>query len=248
MEKKDQAASVSQDALEKALSQLNDLAKSEKDEKQDLLSKALNGDISPEDNARLLTLMQGKTAEGTTLAKSATASLQPANAPAVQQAVDVSEYLNAFHTGALTSLEAICDTIEKSSTQQHEFNLTLAKAVVQLGNLVKSLDSRIEQWGEGTSEAPKAARGQAQAQAQTQAAPLAKSFGGAAPEGEQIQKGEVLSLLEAMHVDAIQKGRNGQALCGEDLNKSIAKYEQTGRMTRPLVEEMKTFRAKRGAS
>lgn len=241
MEKDKDQAAVSQDALEKALTQLNDMAKSQKDEKQDLLQKAVTADLSADENKRLIELMSGGKNETETLAKSATSALQPANSPAVQAAVDVSEYLNAFHTGTLTSIETMADTIEKSSTQQHEFNVVLAKAVVQLATLVKSMDSRLENWGSEAVENPKAVRTQAQAQ---QAKPMQKSFAGqtAPAADDQISKGEILNLLEEMHVDSLKKGRGGQANCGEDLMKSIAKYEQTAMMSRPLVEEMKSFR------
>lgn len=242
----DNQAAVSQDALEKALTSLSNLAKSTADEKQVLLQKAMSAELSADENARLMQLMGGKGEAESTLAKSATAPLQPSASPAVQAAVDVSEYLNAFHAGALGALETLSDSIEKSNNSQHEFNVTLAKAIVQLGTLVKSLDSRLENWGGAQVESPRAALHKGQAQASKA---LQKSFGGASEAyGEDhIQKGEILALLEDMHVESLRKGMGGMATCGEDLNKSIAKYEQTGRMSRPLVEEMKAFRAKRGA-
>ena len=242
------AGVVSQDALNKALVQLNDLAKSEKDEKDELLKKAVSGDLTAEENARLISLMQGKGSEqADTLAKSATAQLQPASNPAIGQAVEVSDYLNAFHSSNLKALEVIADAIEKSDAREHDFQVVLAKAVVQIGNLVKSLSDKLDSWSEQEAAPPQGARSAAQA-TQTKPQPIQKSMAGGAPEGDRLSKAQILDTLEAMHVDSLQKGRGGQAICGEDLNKSIAKYEQTGKMTRSLVDEMQAFRAKSRAA
>lgn len=242
-ENKENQAAVSPDALEKALSKLNDLAKSSTDEKQALLQKAMNSELSGDETARLQELLGGGSAQVDTLAKSATANLQPQNSPAVAAAVDVSEYLNAFHSGQLDALSTLADTMEKSDARQSEYNILLAKAVTQIGHLVKSLDARLETWGSEAVEQPKGARTPTQAKTVMQ-----KSFAGQQGEGDQINKSEILSLLEEMHIDSLQKGRGGSAHCGEDLNKSIAKYEQTGKMTRALVDEMKAFRAKHAAA
>lgn len=233
-------AAVSQDALEKALTQLNELAKSSKDEKQELLQKAMSTELSKEENSRLIELMSGVKAPQDTLAKSVTAQLQPENVPEVQEAVDVSKYLNAFNKGTLAALSTICDTMEKSDSQQHEFNIVLAKAVSQVGQLMKSLNDKVEKWAQQPAEQPKAARTTVQAQTQT----IQKSFVG--QEQEQISKGECLNLLEEMHMTSLQKGRGGLSSCGEDLQKSIAKYEMTGSMSRPLVNELMAYRSNKG--
>jgi hypothetical protein len=244
---KDQAT-VGQDALEKALGKLSALAKSEKDEKQELLQKATSGELTSEENARLLSLLGGGQGQADSLAKSVTAGLQPSQSSAVQQAVDVSEYLNAFHSGALGALEALSDVIEKSDARRSEFEITLAKAIVQVGTLVKSLGDKLDTWSSQTTESPRAARTQTQAAVGKQAV-LAKSFVGqeGGGDGDRLSKAEILDLLESMHVDSMKKGMQGAARCGEDLNKSIAKYEQTGKMTRALVEEMQAYRASRAA-
>lgn len=233
---------VGQDALEKALTKLSELAKSEKDEKADLLSKAQSSDLSTEENARLMTLLGGGDKGQDTLAKSATAGLQPASNPAIEQAVDVSEFLKSFHAGSVGALEALADVLEKSDARQSEFNIILAKALVQTAALVKSMDTKLEAWAGQTVERPKAANTPAQA-----AQALTKSIAGNTSQENSLSKPQILDILEAMHVESLKKGLGGQATCGEDLQKSIAKYEQTGRMTRELVEEVKAYRTKRAA-
>lgn len=245
MAKDNTQAAVGEDKLEKALNKLNELAKSSADEKADLLQKAMNGELSEQENARLLTLFGGGQGQQDTLAKSATAGL--AGDPAIQQAVDVSEYLRAVHAGNMGAIEVLADSMEKSFSTQSEFNIVLAKAVTQIGGIMKSLRDEVHGWAEGTSEQPKGAQNATQAK---KAQAINKSFSGQAAaqsagqgDGDTIQKGEVLAILEEMHLDSLKKGMGGCSKSGEDLNKSIAKYEQTGKMTRQLVEEVKAFRA-----
>lgn len=241
MEKKDD---VGVDALEKALVTLETLTKSEKDEKAELFQKSMTSELSEAEKARLVTLISGGT-NVEPLAKSVTASIAQPKDPEVQAAVDVSPFLKAISTGNVEALSTLADTMEKSFAGQSEWNQAIGQAVGQIGLLVKSLRDEVHGWAEGTNERPKAA------QTVTQAQVLQKSFagnpnqGGAGQDGEHLSKSVILDTMEAMHQDSIQKGRGGLANCGEDLNKSIAKYEQTGRMTKQLVEEVKAYRAKR---
>lgn len=237
-----QAATAGVDALEKALEKLNDLAKSEKDEKNELMAKSMKEELSEEESARLITLLKGGKGEDKTLAKSATANLTPESNSAVAAAVDVSDYLNAFNTGNIGALETLADTIEKSDARNHEVQLAMAKAIVSVGNLVKSLVADVNSWASQEAAPPQGARTPAQAVQQV-AQPLNKSMAGAPPAGDVISKGEALELLDSMHQESLKKGMGGRAACGEDLNNAIAKYEMTSKMSKSLIDEMKAYRA-----
>jgi hypothetical protein len=229
-------------ALEKALNQLNEYAiqADPQAHREALLQKALNGEISDEENAALRSMLAGEDAadKPQPLAKSVGANLSPEGNDTFAKSLDVSEYLASMHQGTQTALEQLGDVIEKSDRRDHEFQVLLAKSVVQIGQQVDQLTKALDSWGEQSSS-----RGRAVTTPKEAA--LAKSFANQPPEGDRLSKSEILDTLEAMHMDSIQKGNGGMARCGEDLQQAIAKYEQTMRMSRPLIEELKTFRTSR---
>lgn len=220
---------TTEDELTKALTLLEEAGKSTDDEKQSLLSKAMDGSISQEENDRLTTLLSGRNAEPT-LSEEVTKSLQPEADERLQKSLDVSEYLDAQHKAITESISSLADHIEKSDGRQHNFNVVLAKGVRAIGELVKSVEGRLANVEAQPVGGPKAVRAPAQA-------PLAKSFAGTEG-GERLSKSQVLDVLEDMN-----KSLNGTARCGEDLVNAIAKYESTNSISRPLADELMQFKA-----
>lgn len=234
---------MTDDELQKAMDLLEDTAQSTEDERETLLQKALDDEITDEENERLRALLAGDDGEeNPSLAKSATAALQPENNEKLKKSLDVSTYLDGMYEGTMSALAELAETIEKSDTRQHNFNVVLARGVRALGILAKSLDERMEAIETQPVGNFRARRSTSQPKA------LEKSFAGKEPEGETLSKSQVLDTLEEMHVESIEKGNNGHALCGEDLNKAITKYESTRRLSRPLFEELKSWRSKKQAA
>jgi hypothetical protein len=159
----------------------------------------------------------------------------------IQKALDVSEYLDEQHSELCKALTEVADRIEKSDQRQHEFNLVQARAIVQMGSLVKAMSERLGVIESQPARQPKS-RG-------VRAAPLQKGFGGEPPPGEQLSKSEVLDTLEVMMRESVDKGGSGASAGGEDLLKAISKYEQFNAISRPLLKEVQAYRRQqRGAA
>ena len=231
------AESATESELNKALTLLEGAAQSTDDEKQTLLSKAMDGSISVEENDRLAALLGGKT-DGPTIRDEVVKSLDVESDDRLQKALDVSEYLDGLHGGIVEALGTVADQMEKSDSRQHNFNVILAKGVRAIGELVKSVETRMETIEGQPVGGPRAARSPAQV---TQ---LKKGFAGRGAEEDKLSKGEILDVLEAMNIESLEKGRDGQARCGEDLTKAVAKYESTLTISRPLLDELQQFRTK----
>lgn len=229
---------VGENDLEKALNLLGTVAQSTDDEKKELLSKAMDGTISQEENDRLTSLLSGR-AEASTIKDEVVKSLKPESDDRLQKSLDVSEYLDAQHDGLVKSLEKVADALEKSDTRQHNFNVILAKSMRALGTLAKSLDDRMAAIEAQPASAPKAMRSPAQGEG------LAKSFAGTGGQGveEKLSKSEILDTLESMNLQSMEKGRGGAANCGEDLTKAITKMESQSSISPALMAEVKQFRA-----
>jgi hypothetical protein len=221
--------------LQKALNFLEGAAQSTDDEKQALLSKAMDGSITPEENDRLAALLAGRN-NAPTMRDQVTKSMRPESDERLQKSLDVSEYLDGLHSGMVEALGMVADHIEKSDGRQHNFNVVLAKGVRAIGEMVKSVESRLANIENQPAGAPKAI------QSPAQIPHLKKSFSGNASAEGRLSKSEILDTLEAMNIESLEKGRNGMARCGEDLSKAIAKYETQMRVTKPLYDEMVAFR------
>lgn len=225
----DKSEGVTEDDLQKSLDLLDDFAKSDDavSRKEELLTKASSGDLSEDERDELFKALGGED-KADDAEEPISKSLSENNT--IQDALDVSDYLAEQHTELVKSLDAVGDEIRKSDNRRHEFNLILAKAVKDIGTLVKAVSERIGVIEDQPARAPKSVG----------AAPLQKSFGGT-PEGEQLNKSQVLGALEAMNVDAMSKGE--QKVAGEDMLHAIAKFEQTNFISPKMMDAVKAFRA-----
>jgi hypothetical protein len=176
------------------------------------------------------------------LSKSALAALDPASNETLEKSIEVSDYLKAHHGGTVEALDVLSDAIEKSQAKNDEFQLVLAKAIVQVGRSLEDLQKSIDAWGSQPAGRPRAAQTARQAATQTQTRPLEKSMGGVGGSQEgRLDRTQVMNVLEAMHQDSISKGMGGSAPCGEDLSQAITKYEQFNKMSRPLYNDVVAY-------
>lgn len=203
---------LTEDELKKSLDALESIANDQGQgtRKQALLKKALESQLSTEENTELMGLMGQKE---TSLAKSASEDLDDDD---IRKAIDVSPYLEKMHSGLEKSLEKLSTYIEKDSIRQHEFNVVMAKAVVTSGKLNLELKKALDEVLSRPVAPPKAA-GLAGAK------PLVKSFGGTA-QTDQLSKSQVMFALRGMQEEAMQKG---DSVRSSAINHQIIKYENT---------------------
>jgi hypothetical protein len=231
--------------LEKSLGKLAEFASSgdSATRKQELLSKALDsGDLEKSEREELFGLLGGATTAGAgepthseALAKSMTSN------DSVQKALDVSDYLREQHGELVKSLGVLADYQEQSDSRQHEFNLVLAKAVSDTGQMVKAMSERLGVIASQPARGPKSKMAPGQV--------LQKSFGGETqPEGEQLDKSQVLDALDTMHVDSLSKGMDGRSAGGEDILRAIAKYENSNMLSKSMLVEVQSHRQKQATA
>lgn len=221
--------SLTADDLDKSLDQLEALASTESSRREDLLSKAQRGMLGDDERQELIQILESGGGElAASLQKSYTDN------QALQDAIDVSDYLAANHQELIKSQTMLADAIEQGNTAQTEFNLILAKAVADVGRLVKSMSERLGVFEAQPARAPKS-RG-------IPVNDMQKSFGGQPAPGESMSKSMVLDTLEAMHEDSLSKGMGGN-VGGEDLMHAIAKYESTNFISPALMDRVRHFRA-----
>lgn len=232
--------------LTKALDQLTNLVKGNDpaSRKEELLQKSLQGgELEAEERAELMNLIGGGEEDGggESLSKSATASLDPEDDETIAKSIEVSEYLRVHHKGTVDGLSVLADTLEKAQAQTNEFNLTLAKAIVQVGRGLEEFQKSVESWSSQPLSSGRAARNPKQAKAQA----IQKSFAGTAPEGSKLSKSQVMDLMESMN----RRSESGLSPSGEDMTQAIAKYESSGRMSKSLYNDLQSFVAQqRGAA
>lgn len=233
---------VTEDDLQKSLDRLADMATDgdTPSRKADLLSRAQSGEeLTKGERDELFHLLGGGDVEpqggaGDDVAKGMR------NNETIQKALDVSEYLDEQHNELCKALSAVADRLEQSDQRQHEFNLVQARAIVQMGELVKSMSERLGVVESQPARAPKS-RG-------IRPTPLQKGFVGEPPPDQQLSKSDVLDALESMMHESLQKGGSGASERGEDLLKAISKYEQFNTISRPLLHEVQTFRSRQHAA
>lgn len=225
--------------LLKTLSEIEDLYKAEDpmERRNQLLQKAQEGDLTAEEHEELLRSLRGETGDDgdATFTESLTKGF--AENEGLQKALDVSEYLDEQHGELVKALDIIGERIEATDRRQHDFNLILAKAVHQVGTLVKGMSERLGIIEAQPARAPKSMGVRVPA---AQAA-LEKSFPGAdgtppRTPGESLSKGEILDVMTEM-----MEHHNGTAPCGEDILQATAKYEQTGQMSKAMANDVIAF-------
>lgn len=128
----------------------------------------------------------------------------------IADTVDVSPFLEAVTTKTVEALDGIASRLHKSESRQGRYNESMAKAMYQIGGLLKSqarvIDALSTRLGivERTPNAPKGALTGAQA--------MQKSLGANNGGGASLKKSEVLSTLSYMRMSKGMKDINGRAI------------------------------------
>lgn len=232
--------------LSKSLEALESFAKSGDlpSRKDMLLGKAGAGTLTKSEREELFNVLGGGTVPATEEDAPAENIVKAMNEnDDLQKALDVSDYLQEQHTEMVKSLRRVGDEIQKSDHRRHEFNLILAKAVKDIGEMVKSLSESVNVMAGQPAHAPKSA-GVTTRSAQV----LQKSFGGQLPDGEKLTKSQVLDALDGLMEDSVNKGMSGATDFGEDIAMAVAKYEQTNMISRPMLDAVKGHITKRNAA
>ena len=142
----------------------------------------------------------------------------------------------------MKSLRRVGDEIQKSDHRRHEFNLVLANAVKEIGEMVKSLSSTVSVMAGQPAHAPKSL-GIRTRPGQV----LQKSFANQPAQGESLTKSQVLDALDGLMQESLSKGMSGSIANGEDIALAVAKYEQTNLISRPMLDAVKGYLNRGGA-
>ena len=232
--------------LSKSLEALESFAKSGDlpSRKDLLLGKAGAGTMSKSEREELFNILGGgnvPSSEETSPAESIVKSMNENEN--LQKALDVSDYLQEQHGEMVKSLRRVGDEIGKADHRRHEFNMILAKAVKDIGDMVKSMSETLANVAGQPVRAPKSL-GVTTQKAQV----LQKSFGGQPPASENLTKSQVLDALDGMMEDSVSKGMSGATDFGEDIAMAVSKYEQTNMISRPMLNAVKEHLTKRNAA
>ena len=243
----DAEKSLSDSDLRKSLDMIEEhIAKSGAGRKQELLSKAMSGAASDQEQHELAGLLAGTEP---TLGTEMTKSLDPIENEQIAKSVDASEYLDQLHDGLMSYCRELGDTIQKSQSHQDEFNVVLAKGLLNIGRAVEGLMSAVpakfEEVSKSVQELGSQPVGRPRAIGVGQA--MQKSFAGQPTEAETLTKSQTLDILDEMHLVALQKSgeQHGRAFCGERLDEAITKFEQLSQMSPSLHQEVMQYRAQK---
>jgi len=219
---------VDDDDLEKSIALLEGytLDNDEVSRKDALLSKAQSGDLTGEERDELFKALGGGPVvedKGPDIVKGLRDN------DTLQKALDVSDYLAEQHTELCKSLESVGEVIEQSDKSQHEFNLILAKAVADTGNLVKAIAEQLETISSQPARAPKSVGAQ----------PMAKSFAGV-QQSDHLSRTLILQGLDMLMEKSMASGQNGLSADGQDILTAISKYEQLHQISKPMLEQVQS--------
>jgi hypothetical protein len=229
---------VTPEDLQKGLDKLDAYAAGTSTSRKDvLLSKATTNELSKSEKDELFRLLGGDSApaDEASLASQVTKGL--ADNPSLQKAFDVSDFLAEQNAQLVKSLGDLSAAVEQDGARQQEFNLILAKAVVDTGRHVAAMAQRLGIIEAQPARAPKSRLSGAQ--------PLNKGFGGAAPDGENLTKGQALRGLEDMMKSAMTDGRNGLLKCGYPIDVAVAELESGGTIPASVQTEIREHLSKR---
>lgn len=223
--------------LEASLDRLEAFAKSGDlpSRKETLLAKANEGELSKSERDELFNLLGGGAVPEQTADEPAENIVKSMSEnETLQKALDVSDYLQEHQTELIKSLRRVGDEIQKSDHRRHEFNLILAKAITDIGGMVKSLNEAVSTMAGQPAHAPKSL-GITTKPGQV----LQKSFAGQPTAGETLTKSQVLDALDGLMEESMAKGMSGATEFGEDIAMAVAKYEQTHMISKPMLAAVK---------
>lgn len=216
--------------LEKGLAALQAAAEAGNDQarQRELMAKAADGTITPEENEELIKSLGG----GDKLADQV---LEPLDSETIQKSIDVSDYLREQHEGLSKGLATLAEHIQKSEAADQRFRVALAQTVTELASMVQAQGEQINK-ALGLPAEPVKSRGVVGAPAHDVA--MEKSTVGP---NDALTKSQVLDILEAMSRDESYGTGEGLSKSGENLSVAIAKYEMETAISPTLAAEVRDF-------
>lgn len=208
--------------------------------KQQLLSKALSGDITAAEATELSGLVN-PTAATSPVAEGFSKSMAGA-----RQQIQGSEYFAAIHDTTVDTTTQLIEALQKSDGARADQTLVLAKTLRLVAKnqveLSKALDLMAKSMGVALSRPVR------DPTAVTGAQPAERTFQGQQRQG--LTYDEVQQTLHLMFAKSEKEGRDGMAICGVDIADAIIKYEtsfqatngQQADLTPELADELKLFR------
>lgn len=200
--------------------------------KNSLLRKALTEDLDSDEKQELFSFIGGSIGESS---EEETISKGMNSNKAIQDSLDVSEFLSAQHTELVKALDSVESRIGILNAQQNEFNLLLAKGITSIGKCVQNILNSIDNIEGAPISAPKATNPKA----------LAKSFSGTSSEengAAPLTKSSAAKTLLGIVESRLSKGLPTITEDGIDLINEVALIESSGRIhpnTLKLIEANK---------
>ena len=234
-EEEESEKSITPGDLQKSLDRLTAMAEAGDgpSRKDNLLAKANDDTLSKSEREELFELLGGAAPTvdepGENIVKSMTSN------DTLQKALDVSEYLQEQHSEMVKSLRNVGEEIQKSDNRRHEFSLVTAKALCDIGQMVKSMYEQINTIGGQAARPPKSLGVVKAGQV------LQKSFAGRAAESDDLSKSQVLDALDGLMEESMAKGGSGTLDSGEDIALAVSKYEQTHMISKSKLGAAKSF-------
>lgn len=229
MDAAEKSEDLTEDDLAKSLDKLQDYVKSNdsQSKKEVLLEKAQKGTLEKSERDELFSLLggsEGNEESNDDLADEITKSFD--DNEALQKSIDASEYLEESKNELVKSLTTLSNHIEQSDKRQQEFNLVLAKAIYDVGNLAKSTRDLLDKVVQRPVGQPKS-KG---------VAPLQKSFANQTDINNQLSKSQIIDQLDNLARKSIDAGQGG-VINGVDMLTALTQYEQFNTMS-PKVYQM----------
>lgn len=230
---------ITSEDLQKSIDMLEDFANENDTDsrKAQLLSKASTDGLSKGENEELFQILGGQEPQasgGDAITKSLTGN------EALQKSLDVSDYLQENHDAMVKSLGSVAEAMEKSDSRVHEFALLQAKALVDIGTMVKSMNATMESVLSQPAAGPRSVGVQG-------AQPLNKSFAGQAPAEEQLSKSDVLDGFDGLMEESMAKGGVGRLGNGEDIAVATAKFESGNEISPFALQEVQRWRQRQAS-
>ena len=232
---------LTEDDLEKSLGKLTDFVVQEDapTRKQVLLEKAQESELTKSELVELNDILGSKdTQHDDQLSQDISKAMEPSDD--LQKALDVSDFLSETHEENKRVATMLAERIEKSDARQTDFNIVSAKALVNIGKLVKSASELIKSVDSRLADI----ENQPARPAKSKVRPLQKSFANSqTSDGEvQLSKAEIIDTLGEEMRKSIDSGQNGMVE-GIDLGIEVAKYENTGLISPRALEIVKRKRS-----
>lgn len=238
-----QAVGVRGEDLIKSLAALEAMTKvGAAGKKQELLAKSLSGQASAAEEQELAILLAGSESE---LVKSVKATLATPGEDLAK-----SETLKKSHDAVAGAVALLSESLVKSDTAREQSMQVQAKALLDIGqlvkatsDLVKSLNEQLDAWSQQPARSPKAmsnATALAQAQPRELGAQGA-SLGAGAPTGESAPRGISSQVVMKAMMDLAQKGGvDSLSKSGQSWPEVMAQYQVTKEVHPAVLQEVIT--------